>query len=969
MRAVVLGCFVLFLAGCGNDISVGISSCPDYWYQDVDQDGFGDPESATQAEPSKECRMPSDWIQVGDDCDDDNPLVNPETTWYEDADGDGEGNPEVSVTMCNPGEGWVLNADDCDDTRPEVNSRTVWYADNDLDEWGVSDDSLQGCEQPAGFVAQTGDCDDENPDINPDAEEICNEGIDDDCDGLVDLEDDSLALWSATVQYYDGDGDGFGADATQVVSCDDEILRDHVLLGGDCEDDEYLINPDATEVCNDIDDDCDTYIDDDDDNLEADEIVYRDADGDGYGDPDTVRPACSVSAGFVTNDADCDDGDVDTFPEAAPYDSPLGCLKDADGDDWGDEDVPPGVQAGTDCDDDDEHAWPGAAIYDSAVACMRDEDGDGYGDSTPADPDVTVGTDCNDFEPFANPSMDETCTTAFDDDCDGEANEADAVDAELWYPDGDGDGYGLGDGVRTCTPPPLHARNTDDCNDMDDTIHPGAEEFCNGLDDDCNLVIDDSYALDAFEWYPDDDLDGFGAEDGEPRRACDRPDRFAANDSDCNDDHNGVYPSAPELCDGLNNDCDLLVWDVSDEDGLASFQDEDGFWTDEMDGYDWTDDLVLETWVPPLSGTLYLCSGTYYGRISVPRDYRLTIEGTDRDLTTLIGNDGTGTISASNLNTGVTLRGITFRDTNQGTGGVVYARNGTLTIDTCRFVDNTANLGGGAVAGQTLDELLIEDTIFESNEATTFAGGAASFTGNVSVTIRDSEFIDNLSNGFNRLGGALELGNNEAVLIERTAFIDNYADYGGAIGSFGALGDELTTIDCTFTDNTTDNGAGALRVDTITYTDEGSTFAGNLADLGGAIELLNGDDHELTGTVFIDNEADEAGGALRVWADERSGVTLTDVSITDNSARNGGALHIEGMDVEIDGGEMLRNEVLAGYGSGIYLIEGTCDATSVNMGSGIDDNEDGEDVWIEAVDAFWGYGASATFSCDESGCE
>ena len=60
MRALALPLVVAVMAGCGNDISVGISSCPEYWYQDVDQDGYGDPDSATQAEPSKECRMPSD---------------------------------------------------------------------------------------------------------------------------------------------------------------------------------------------------------------------------------------------------------------------------------------------------------------------------------------------------------------------------------------------------------------------------------------------------------------------------------------------------------------------------------------------------------------------------------------------------------------------------------------------------------------------------------------------------------------------------------------------------------------------------------------------------------------------------------------------------------------------------------------------------------------------------------------------
>ncbi|MFT4626357.1 MAG: hypothetical protein ACI8PZ_005034 [Myxococcota bacterium] len=969
MRALTFACAAAVLAGCGNDISIGRSACSEYWYQDKDQDGFGDPDTATQGELSKECALPSDWINVGGDCNDSDPLVNPETVWYEDRDGDGDGNPNVTVFMCNPGEGWVLNGDDCDDTKADVNSNTVWFLDDDGDDWGLAGDTLTQCRRPDGYAAQVGDCDDTDPDINPGAEEICNEGVDDDCDGLADLEDDSLALWSATVQYYDGDGDTYGDDATQVISCDATILRDHVLLGGDCEDEDFLINPGAPEVCNDIDDDCDTFIDDDDDNLEADEIVYRDSDGDGFGDPDTVRPACQISAGFVTNDADCDDADADTYPEAAPFDSPYGCLKDADDDDWGDQDVIPGVQAGTDCDDDDPDAWPGIAIYDSEVACMRDEDGDGYGDAEPTDPGVTPGTDCNDFEPFANPSMDETCATAFDDDCDGAINEADAIDAELWYPDGDGDGYGRGMGVRTCTPPPLHARTPDDCDDTDDTVHPGAEEFCNGIDDDCNTTIDDHYALDAFEWYPDDDLDGFGDELGAPRMACDRPERYAANNLDCNDDHNGVYPSAPELCDGVNNDCDLFVWDLSDEDGLASYEDVDGFWEDLTDTYDWTDDLVLATWRAETSGTMHLCTGLYYGRIVVERNIELTIQGKGRDLTTLVGNDGSGTVTSTEIDTALVIRGVRFQDANQGTGGAVYARNGTLLIEDCAFVNNSANLTGGALAAQNLDEAVIRDTIFESNETSTFSGGAASLTANMSVTIEDCTFLDNRSNGFNRLGGALELGNNDAVTITRSHFEGNFADYGGAIGAYGDAGDEIYTESCTFVDNTTDNAGGGIRVEDATYIDDNSEFSGNVANFGGAIALVNGDDHELNGTELIGNEADTDGGGLRCWADGgRNAVTVTGASIHDNRAQNGGGIGLEGMQLEIDGGSILRNEVIAGFGSGIYLKLGTLDGTSVNMGVGGDDNEDSEDVYVESIDRAYTYGESASFTCDEAGC-
>ena len=284
-------------------------------------------------------------------------------------------------------------------------------------------------------------------------------------------------------------------------------------------------------------------------------------------------------------------------------------------------------------------------------------------------------------------------------------------------------------------------------------------------------------------------------------------------------------------------------------------------------------------------------------------------------------------------------------------------------------MNNSANLTGGAIAAQTLDDVTIRRTTFESNTVTTFSGGAASITGNVGVTIEDCTFLTNRSNGFNRLGGALELGNNDSVLIERSEFIDNFADYGGAIGSYGDAGAEVHTIDCTFTDNTTDNAGGGIRVEDATYIDEGSTFSGNVANFGGAIALVNGDDHQLTGTHMFDNDADSDGGGLRTWADGgRNGATLIDVSITDNRALNGGGVGIEGMDIEIEGGEILRNEVIAGEGAGIYLKLGTVEGTSVNLGTGGDDNEDAEDVWVDPLGMAWEYGAGASFSCDVGGC-
>jgi len=84
-----------------------------------------------------------------------------------------------------------------------------------------------------------------------------------------------------------------------------------------------------------------------------------------------------------------------------------------------------------------------------------------------------------------------------DDDCDGTVDEDDAVDALTWYLDDDGDGFGDPNvSVVACDAPADHLEDDTDCDDADAEVHPAAEEVCNGIDDDCDGVVDPG-ALDA----------------------------------------------------------------------------------------------------------------------------------------------------------------------------------------------------------------------------------------------------------------------------------------------------------------------------------------------------------------------------------------------------------------------------------------------------------------------------------------
>ena len=111
-----------------------------------------------------------------------------------------------------------------------------------------------------GYSSEDGDCDDEDPNISPEAVEIC-DNIDNDCDSLIDEEDDSLDPESAFIFSPDLDEDGFGANTTEIAcSLPDQGVADNSL---DCDDNDPLTNPEAEEFCDEQDNDCDGIIDND----------------------------------------------------------------------------------------------------------------------------------------------------------------------------------------------------------------------------------------------------------------------------------------------------------------------------------------------------------------------------------------------------------------------------------------------------------------------------------------------------------------------------------------------------------------------------------------------------------------------------------------------------------------------------------------------------------------------------------
>ena len=166
--------------------------------------------------------------------------------------------------------------------------------------------------------------------------------------------------------------------------------------------------------------------------------------------------------------------------------------------------------------------------------------------------------DCDDEDRERRPGRGESCDGK-DNDCDGEVDEDDALDATTWYQDLDGDGYGFGERAA-CTAPAGFVAEGGDCQDQDAAIHPGAEEVCNGVDDDCDGAADGGSA-DATTWYRDADGDGFGDE-GDQAEACEAAPGYIAVGGDCDDTSAEAWPGHSEVCgDGLDNDCNGFASD------------------------------------------------------------------------------------------------------------------------------------------------------------------------------------------------------------------------------------------------------------------------------------------------------------------------------------------------------------------------------------------------------------------------
>ncbi len=129
------------------------------------------------------------------------------------------------------------------------------------------------------------------------------------------------------------------------------------------------------------------------------------------------------------------------------------------------------------------------------------------------------------------------------------------VPCEYFYDD-DLDGFGDPlNRVETCTRPTGYVDDGTDCDDDNPGIYPGADEYCNGEDDDCDGNIDESDAVDADDWFTDGDGDGYG-DPASATPSCSTVSGMIDTGGDCDDSDGAVNPAAVEICgDGVDDDC------------------------------------------------------------------------------------------------------------------------------------------------------------------------------------------------------------------------------------------------------------------------------------------------------------------------------------------------------------------------------------------------------------------------------
>ncbi|MCK6520047.1 hypothetical protein L6R49_01285 [Myxococcota bacterium] len=448
--------------------------------------------------------------------------------------------------------------------------------------------------------------------------------------------------------------------------------------------------------------------------------------------------------------------------------------------------------------------------------------------------------------------------------------------------DNDADGYRVVDG---------------DCDDNNATINPGAEEICDGRDNDCSgSPGGDETDADGDSWlvcegdcddgdksvYPDakeicDDKDS-DCDGNEADRDDSDEDGWSICDGDCDDDDDRARPGGVEVCDGADNDCDggednidadndghsvcSGAGDCDDNDRRAYPVVVDASASGEEDGTDNKPYNTIDEGLANLDAvcrTVWLAAGSYAVGLTLDGE-ELNVVGEGVDEVTL-------TTSAGSRHFDVT-------------GG------GVLGLTTLTLSGASASTDGGSI--RLVDSHAILDGVRLTGNSSATDGGAISATSST-LTLYAVELLDNTA-----------------------------ADDGGAVSALSA---EVTDSGSLFSGNTGVRG-GALVADSSTLTLSDSVFTENAAtDKGGAVAVIASGGFVIERGEFTLNTAVNGGGGLSFTNVSAAGSTLRNSVVQDNNGGAvGGGLSVEGTvgRFTVENNTLVANQA-TGQGAGLYV--------------------------------------------------
>ena len=248
-------------------------------------------------------------------------------------------------------------------------------------------------------------------------------------------------------------------------------------------------------------------------------------------------------------------------------------------------------------------------------------------------------------------------------------------------------------------------------------------------------------------------------------------------------------------------------------------------------------------------------------------------------------------------------------------GAAIYAYNSVLQVEDCSFRSCDVTAMGGALWVEGTSEISITGCLFSNNSAVD-SGGAVSAYGFSSFRIEESIFTDNNAGPY---GGAVDLLNYDpGIEIVDCEFTGNSADGGGACRIYASYSNPGYINGCSFNGNSGGSG-GALFIQNIPV--QGCSFVENFASgssaVGGAV--FSWPETNISDSVFVNNSADDAGGAVSVW---NGTIGMVNCLFIGNSSESGGAFGWSDTMGYLDSADIINctfTENQATTGGGVYF--------------------------------------------------